>query len=147
LAIIEIVSPGNKDAHGALRDFVEKTAEFIYREIHVLVVDLFSPTPRDPLGIHKAIWDELADDPFEFPPEKDRILVSYNAGYELKAYIEPIAVGDTLPDMPLFLTRDLPQNLHVLVPLESTYQATWSATPLELRVAVETGVLPNPDAD
>jgi hypothetical protein len=147
IAVIEIVSPGNKDTHRALRNFVEKTAEFLYREIHVLVVDLFPPTPRDPFGIHKAIWDELADDAFEFPPGKDRIVVSYNAGYELKAYIEPITCGDTLPDMPLFLTRDQPQNLHVIVPLESTYQATWDATPQPFRSAVETGQLPNVNGD
>ncbi len=147
IAIMEIVSPGNKDARPALEDFVEKTVEFLNREIHMLVVDLLPPTPRDPFGIHKAIWDELVDEPFEFPPGKDRVLVSYNAGYELTAYIEPVAVGDPLPDMPLFLTRDRPQNLHVMVPLERTYQTTWEATPQELRTAVETGVLPNPDAD
>src|SRR5437762_357710 len=29
IAIIEIVSPGNKDSRGALRDFVEKTIDFL----------------------------------------------------------------------------------------------------------------------
>ena len=87
------------------------------------------------------------DEPFELPADEDRILVSYNAGYELTAYIEPVGIGDPLPDMPLFLTRDRPQNLHVMVPLERTYQATWDATPQALRTAVETGVLPNADAD
>ena len=47
-----------------------------------------------------------------------------------------MTVGDALPDMPLFLTNDL----HVMVPLEPTYQATWVASPEELRIAVETGV-------
>ena len=52
-----------------------------------------------------------------------------------------MTVGDALPDMPLFLTNDL----HVMVPLEPTYQATWDASPEELRIAVETGVLPEPE--
>jgi hypothetical protein len=147
IAILEVVSPGNKDARPALEDFVEKTVEFLIKGIHVVVLDPFPPSPRDPGGIHKAIWDELVDEPFELPAGKDRTLVSYNAGYELTAYIEPVAVGDPLPDMPLFLTRDRPQNLHVLVPLERTYQAMWDATPQALRTAVETGELPNPDAD
>ena len=60
-----------------------------------------------------------------------------------QAYIEPVAVGDALPDMPLFLTNDL----HVMVPLEPAYQASWDASPEELRIAVETGVLPEPEGE
>ena len=56
------------------------------------------------------------------------------------AYIEPIAAGDTLPEMPLVLAPEL----HILVPFESTYAATWDASPHEMRLAVETGVLPEP---
>lgn len=29
--------------------------------MHVLVIDLFPPTPRDPQGIHQAIWSEKYD--------------------------------------------------------------------------------------
>jgi len=145
IAVIEILSPGNKDTRAALRDFVDKTVQFLREGIHVLAIDLFPPTPRDPAGIHKAVWDEIADEPFAFPPGKDRTLVSYEAGDERTAYVEPVAVGDVLPDMPLFLSSRL--HLHVPVPLESTYQATWDATPQELRLVVETGVLPEPDAD
>jgi len=143
IAVIEILSPGNKDSRAALRDFVDKTVQFLRERIHVLVIDLFPPTQRDPLGIHNVIWDEISDEPFAFPPGKDRVLASYQTGDERAAYVEPVAVGDVLPDMPLFLTS----RLHVPVPLESTYQSTWDATPQELRLAVETGVLPDPDAD
>jgi hypothetical protein len=143
LAVIEIVSPGNKDTRAALRDFVDKTVQFLRQGIHVLVVDLFPPTPRDPQGIHEAIWDEIGDEPFVFPTGKDRTLVSYESGDDRIAYIEPIAIGDLLREMPLFLSS----GLHVPVPLESTYVATWNVTPEEFRRAVETGVLPEPDAD
>ncbi|HUG92415.1 MAG TPA: DUF4058 family protein [Planctomycetaceae bacterium] len=138
VAVIEIMSPGNKDSRSALRDFVEKSLEFLRAGIHLLVIDVFPPSPRDPFGIHKAIWDEILEEDFEFPPGKDRLLVSYEATRETAAFIEPIAVGDELPDMPVFLTNEL----HVKVPLEPTYQATWNAQPEELRTAVETGVLP-----
>ena len=57
------------------------------------------------------------------------------------AYVEPVGVGDVLPDMPLFLTNDL----HIMTPLEPTYQAAWDASPEELRLAIETGVLPAPE--
>ena len=105
--------------------------------IHVLIIDLFPPTPRDPYGIHKAIWDEVEEEALGFPSGKDRILVSYETGDVRTAYIEPIGVGDLLPDMPPFLTN----VMHVLAPLESTYQAAWQASPEELRLAVETGAL------
>jgi hypothetical protein len=143
MAVIEIVSPGNKDSRAALRDFVEKTVDCLRKGIHVLIIDLFPPTQRDSYGIHKVIWDEIIEEDFTFPDGKDLILVSYKTGGERMAYIEPVTVGDALPDMPLFLTNDL----HVMVPLELTYQATWEASPEELRIAVETGVLPEFEED
>ena len=138
LAVIEIVSPGNKDSRRSLAEFVAKTGEFLRAGIHVLVVDLFPPTPRDPFGIHKAIWDEFVEEDFTFPEGKDRILVSYQVESDYVAYIEPIGISDVLPDMSLFLWLDL----NIRVPLESTYMATWQSTPEELRVVVETGVIP-----
>jgi hypothetical protein len=33
------------------------------------------------------------------------------------------------------------------MPIHSTYEATWNACPDDLRVAVETGVMPEPDAE
>jgi hypothetical protein len=143
VAIIEIVSPGNKDTKAALRDFLGKTLDFLKAGIHVLLVDLFPPTSRDPLGLHQLIWDELGNEPFAFPPGKDRIVASYEAGREKAAYVDPVAVGDSLPEAALFVA----EGMHVKVPLESTYRTAWDACPEALREAVETGVLPNPDAD
>jgi hypothetical protein len=143
VAVIEIVLPGNKDSRAALREFVDKTIDCLRSGIHALIVDLFPPTPRDPFGLHKAIWDEILEEEFTFPEDKDRILVSYETGAVHAAYVEPVGVGDALPEMPLFLAG----GLHVLVPLEPTYQAAWDASPLEMRRAVETGVLPDPDAE
>lgn len=143
IAVIEVVSPGNKDCRASLREFVDKTVDYLRAGIHVLVVDLFPPTPRDPLGIHQAIWDEFVDEPFAFPADKDRLIVSYQAGAERVAYIEPLAVGDALPEIALFLSSEF----HVPTPLESTYGAAWDASPVELRTAVETGVMPEPAAE
>jgi hypothetical protein len=143
VAVIEILSPDNKDSRSALGDFVDKTLAFLRRGVHLLLVDLFPPSPRDPFGMHKRIWDEIADEPFAFPPGKDRILASYEIAPERAAYVEPVAVGDPLPAMPLFLWP----GTHVRVPLEPTYRATWDASPEEMRTAVETGVMPDPDAE
>lgn len=143
VAVIEIISPGNKDSRSALRDFVDKTMECLRAGIHMLIIDLFPPSPRDPFGLHKVIWDEIEEEDFEFPSGKDRLVVSYETGAQRVAYIEPLTVGDSLPEMPLFLTN----ALHVPVPLEETYQATWQALPEELQTAVETGHMPDPDAE
>src|SRR4051794_26225413 len=73
IAVIEILSPGNKDSRAAMRDFLDKTIDFMRQGVHLLLVDLFPPSARDPFGIHKAIWDEIHEEDFQFPPGKDRI--------------------------------------------------------------------------
>lgn len=142
ISIIEIVSPGNKGSRTAIRSFTDKTIELLNRGVHVLVVDLFPPSVRDPQGIHKAIWDEIEDNPFELPPDKPLTLASYVADVPREAYVEPVGVSDTLPDMPAFLDVDH----YVPVPLEATYASTWASCPEMLREAVEQGEAFNPEA-
>jgi hypothetical protein len=132
VSVIEIVSPGNKVSRAHLRAFVEKAADFLIQGIHLLVIDPFPPTARDPQGIHKAIWDEVQEEPFDRTPDKPLTLASYSAGLEKVACVEPVAVGEALPDMPLFLEPER----YVQAPLESTYQTTWEACPDQLKDAV-----------
>lgn len=129
IAVIEIVSPGNKDSQHAIRSFARKATELLHAGIHLLIVDLFPPSKRDPQGIHKVIWDRIKDEPFELPSDKRLTLAAYSAGTTLTAYIEPVAVGDTLPNMPIFLTSDR----YVPCPLEATYQASWDVFPKALK--------------
>jgi hypothetical protein len=133
VAVLEIVSPGNKASRPALRALVDKAVEFLHAGVHLLIIDLFPPGPRDPQGIHKAIWSEILDDDFRLPADKPLTLVAYAAGLVKRAYIEPVAVGDVLPDMPVFLEPDI----YVLVPLESTYQAAFDAVPRRWREELE----------
>lgn len=129
VAIVEILSPGNKGSRNALRSFVEKMIAFLRHGVHLLLVDLFPPSKRDPQGIHKAIWDELTDSTFVLPEEKSLTAVSYSASGEIVAYVEPIAVGDVLPEMPIFLRWDT----YIQCPLEETYQTAWDQFPPPLR--------------
>jgi hypothetical protein len=136
VCVIEIVSPGNKASRSALRAFVEKSVDFLRHGVHLLIIDLFPPSVRDPQGIHKAIWDEIEDQPFVLPPAKPLTLAAYVADVPKTAYVEPIAVGDKLPDdAPAYLDPDS----WVPVPLETTYQATWASCPEDMREAVERG--------
>lgn len=136
VCVIEIVSPGNKASRSPLRSFVEKTIEFLRAGVHLLVVDLFPPSVRDPQGIHKAIWDEIEEQPFELPADKPLTLAAYVAGLPITAYVQPVGVGDVLPDMPAYLDVDS----YVPVPLEATYQTTWASCPEDMREAVEHGL-------
>jgi hypothetical protein len=138
VAVIEIVSPGNKGSQSELRAFVEKTSDLIQQGVHLLVIDLFPPTKRDPQGLHKAIWDEFEDADFVLPDDKRLTLAAYSAGPIKTAYVEPIAVGDELPDMPLFLEPEY----YVPAPLEATYNATWSVFPGALKGLLDA---PGPD--
>jgi len=125
LAIIEIVSPGNKDSKASIGEFVEKALKFIRAGVHLLVIDLFPPTRRDPAGIHQRIWEEISDETFSFPVGKDRTLATYDAGAEKAADVHPLAVGDAMPDFPLFLW----EGMHVKVPLEKSNELAWLDTP------------------
>jgi hypothetical protein len=60
IAMIEIVSPGNKSNQAALNAFVRKARGALAAGVHLLLVDLFPPGPRDPTGMHGAIWGEDA---------------------------------------------------------------------------------------
>lgn len=129
VAVIEIVSPGNKDSRNAIRSFTTKLAELIEHRVNLVVVDLFPPTPRDPQGMHKTRWDQVAEDvPFEPPPDEPLTVASCCAD-PLTGYVEPVAVGDPLPDIPLFLAG----SDSVSCPLEASYQASWAVRPGPIR--------------
>jgi hypothetical protein len=49
------------------------------------------------------------------------------------AYLEPVAVGDVLPEMPIFLKPEF----YVPAPLEATYQTTWNLFPTPLKRLLE----------
>jgi Protein of unknown function (DUF4058) len=133
LAVIELVSPGNKDTKHALRSFARKPAAFLRAGVHVLVVDPFPPGRYDPHGVHRAIWENVTVSEFEMPADKRLTAVSYQAGSEPVAYVEPFAVGRPIPDMPLFLVEDF----YITVPLEETYQATWDVLPQQIRALLD----------
>lgn len=126
VAMLEIVSPGNKSTRHALRSFVEKALELFDSGIHLLVIDLFPPGSFDPQGMHAAIWSEIESDDFHLPPQQPLTLAAYSIGDVKRAFIEPVAIGQVLPEMPLFLEA----GRYVPVPLESSYLAAFNAVPI-----------------
>jgi hypothetical protein len=100
--------------------------------VNLLVVDVFPPTPRDPDGIHKAIWDEFGDEPFEAPPAKPLTVAAYIGGDLPTAYVESVGVGDPLPSQPIFLSAS-----RIPAPLEATYLQAWAVFPALLKELID----------
>jgi hypothetical protein len=133
VALMEILSPGNKDRAASIEEFAEKVDSALKAGIHVLVVDLFGPTRFDPQGIHGAIWAEFDSATYDLPEGEPLTLASYEAGVTPEAYVEHLALGDPLPDMPLFL--DI--GTYINVPLEPTYEAAFRGMPAIYRSRLE----------
>jgi len=134
VAIVEMVSPGNKSSRNAMRAFVERAATLLEQQIHLLIVDLHPPGRRDPHGIHAEIWEELAGQAYVPPPEKPLTQAAYESDLSVRAYVVPMAVGDVLTDMPLFLEP----GKAVEVPFEATYCAAAAEVPRRWRRVLET---------
>jgi hypothetical protein len=132
LAVIELVSPGNKNSVHAIRSLVDKLVELLFDRVNLLVIDPLPPTPRDPQGIHALIWNEVTDQPFQLPPDRPLTMAAYQAEPTKTAWVEPIAVGSALPSMPLFLRGEY----YVDLPLEPSYMETWNVLPQQLKQLV-----------
>jgi hypothetical protein len=137
VALIEVVSASNKDRPDHVEEFAAKVAAALELGIHVLVIDLFPPGPHDPRGMDGAVRTLLGDDDDSdlgtWADDERLALVSYVAGLQVEAYIEPLAVGRPLPEMPLFLQADR----YINVPLEPTYGAAFGGEPLFWREVLE----------
>ena len=119
VAVVEVVSPGNKDNRHGIAAFVRKSKQLLKAGLNLLVLDLIKPGPRDPEGLHPMIWG--AENAFALPAEKKLTLASYVGGEWRHYFLEVGGVGDLMPEMPLFLSEEL----YVEVPLQRTYDAAF----------------------
>jgi hypothetical protein len=135
VAMLEIVSPANKDRARHVETFAAKVVSALEAGIHLLLVDLFPPGPHDPWGMHGVILDQLEqlDAPYDLPSDEPMTLASYASGLQVDVYLEHSAVGAVLPDMPLFLRSER----YISVPLESTYAAAYRGMPTFWKAALE----------
>lgn len=135
VALLEIVSPANKDRGEHVQALAQKVAEALDSGIHVLLADLFPPGPHDPCGMHGVIRSLLEDSDalYDLPPDEPLTLASYAAGTEVEIYLEHLAPGAPLAEMPLFLSPDR----YVGAPLESTYAAAYRGMPSFWRGVLE----------
>jgi hypothetical protein len=135
VALLEIVSPANQDRAESVDDFAAKVVSALDFGVHALVVDLFPPGVHDPQGMHGAVWQYFSrrNQPYDLPAEEPLTLASYVAGPPIDVYLEHLAVGAALPEMPLFLRPDR----YINVPLEATYRAAYRGVPAFWRDVLE----------
>lgn len=136
VAIVEIVSPGNKSGDTEFKRFVGKAVRAIRADANVLILDPWPPTPRDPNGIHGAIWPKLGGKPYTAPEDRPLTFAAYEVadeGLGPRCYVEPSVVGEPLPVMPLFLARDR----YVNVPLEPCYLVALEGMSPQCRAVLE----------
>ena len=127
VAAVEIVSPGNKDRPESRRAFVAKCAALLRQDVSVAIVDVVTirafnlyaellafigqtdpavvPEPP-PLYAAACRWKSVPDAPRPRP--------------RLQTWAYPLAVGQPLPTLPLWLA----DNLAVPLELEASYEET-----------------------
>jgi uncharacterized protein DUF4058 len=133
VALVEIVSPANKDRESSVSEFVDKAHDALRHGIHVLVIDLLPPGNHDPRGMPFAVWESLGDLD-DFPPAGAPLtLASIIAMKPTEAIFKSLGVGGAIPEMPLYLTT----VRYINVPLESTYLAAYRGVPSVWRDVLE----------
>jgi hypothetical protein len=133
IAMVEIVSPANKDRLESVEALAAKTVDALDLGVHVLLIDLLPPGRHDPRGLHAVVWSQFDEAPYDLPVAEPLTLASYAAGPPVKAYLEHLALGGAMPAMPLFLHSER----YIPVPLEATYQAAYRGVPAFWRDVVE----------
>lgn len=133
VALIEIVSPGNKHTKSALDRLVNKLDKLFLDQKHLLLIDLFPPGKHDPLGVHESFWSRHYDNCPGVTAERPVTLAAYRSGHLPTAYFEPSALHHPLREMPLFLEP----NWYVNVPLEETYRKAFAGIPAKWQRMLE----------
>lgn len=121
VAAVELVSPANKDRPGHRRAFAIKCASYLQQEIGLAVVDVVTERSA---SLHRELLGLLAvagDTPGQ--ADGDLYAAAYRAvpaagAMALEAWVASLAVGTSLPTLPLWIGPDL----SVPLDLEETYR-------------------------
>lgn len=134
VAVIELVSPGNKDRPEARHSFTEKVLFLLHEGVHVMVIDVTS-LPAIPIRetiLQRLRLDGHLDHENGSATAEQLWLSSYcslpandpQPHLQVKEWAYPAAVNQPLPSLPLFLRTD---QLWVMVNLQQTYTETIEA--------------------
>jgi hypothetical protein len=118
---VELVSPGNKDRPAARDALVSKCATYLRAGVGVVLVDVVTERPADLHGELLARLGGAGSAAGESPLFASAYrLVERDGAAAVDAWREPVAVGQPLPTVPLWLRG----GLCLPVELEATYERT-----------------------
>ncbi len=123
VAAIEIVSPSNKDRPETRGTFVSKVATLLKHDICVSIVDVVSTSP---FNLYADLMRFLGStDPALGEPPPSMYAVTLRMRYEgqrrmMDNWYHPLAIGQPLPTLPIWLT----EHFAVSLTLESSYEET-----------------------
>ena len=117
---IELVSPGNKDRAETRRAFAAKCASYLHQGIGLLVIDVVTSRAANLHNELMMLMSRAIE--CQFPAQSDLYAVAYrplrrNNVDEIEIWPQTLALGKSLPELPLWLG---PQ-LVVPVNLDATY--------------------------
>lgn len=121
VAVVELVSPGNKDRPENRRAFLDKCAAYLREGVSIVIVDIVTSRRHN---FHAALMELFhAGDPALPAIAADLYAVAYRVHLvgqrtQLEAWPVELALGAVLPTMPLWLTK----SLCVPLDLEAAYQ-------------------------
>jgi uncharacterized protein DUF4058 len=122
VAAVELVSPGNKDRPESRRAFLDKCATYLREGISVIIVDVVTSRQHN---FHADLMELFhSDEAAMRAVTSDLYAVAYRVHVvgqqtQLEAWPIALALGASLPTMPLWLT----ESLCIPLDLEAGYQA------------------------
>jgi hypothetical protein len=119
VGVIELISPGNKDAPDSRRAFAAKCVAYLQRGIGLISVDVAT---RRRANLHNEVLDLLGQAAVALPTDVDLYAVAYRPARrgesnQLDLWPVALAVGQPLPLLPLALRG----AFSVPVDLEAAY--------------------------
>jgi len=121
VAVIELVSPGNKDRHAERLAFATKCASYLAQGVSLIVVDVVTNRQAN---LHNEIIRLMEAAPDQaFPADVNLYATAYRPvrrgeSEEIDLWMRSLALGAPLPTLPLRLTGDL----FIPVDFEAAYQ-------------------------
>jgi len=128
ISVIELTSPGNKDAHGKVSNYTANALSYLRQGLNYLIIDALPPTNFVDT-FHNPIAELLEGEPLHPPKEKPFYAVSYRvllaSNLVIETYPTWLELGETLPTVPLFLIDEL----RIGIDLETTFMEAFKKLP------------------
>ncbi len=135
VAVIEVVSHGNKSSQARAERFLRKSEAFLEKRIHLVILDIHGPTNIVPRGFHAGILEDFGHEPPRVPPDRALSAVTYQVLEDgtLRSHFVALKVQEPLPQMPVFLRS----HEYVRLPLEETYSECFEDVTWRFREILE----------